>query len=309
MIKKQLVNHSYPQELAFLSYVYPRMQLSHTEKFKQRSLSKGYDGERKLFRLLEKLLPQNYIILTDLLLKHQHTEFQIDLLLIGKDKIYPLEVKNYEGNYVVQQDNWYAASTRNEIRNPIHQLKRSELLLRNVLQQTRFTFSIEPYIIFIHPEFYLYQATLDAPIIFPTQIQRFIRSLKENSFEQTKQQREIASFLVDQSLTQSEHRRLPNYTYAGLKKGIVCVGCSSFVEVLNREKVICEDCGKIESLVSAVERSVVEFMTLFPQEKVTTSTIQHWCHIITSPKTIRRVLKKCFRRVGERNQTHYIARK
>src|SRR5699024_11968702 len=68
---------------------------------------------------------------------------------------------------------------RREIRNPLHQVSRMEILLRNVLNQGKFNFSIESKVVFTHSEFFLYQAPLDAPLIFPTQINRFIEERSE----------------------------------------------------------------------------------------------------------------------------------
>src|SRR5690625_1679348 len=186
-----------PMELHILHLLYSRMNLSASERRQYENLHKGYKGEQKLHDLLHKQLSPDYLVVNDLLLKSNNTEFQIDTLLIGQNKIYPLEVKNYEGDFYIQKDNWYSVSSGNEIRNPLHQLKRSELLLQKFLQHIEVDFSIEPYLIFINPEFYLYQATLDLPIIFPTQVNRFIQQLNTISFNQTGHQQDLAKHLTD----------------------------------------------------------------------------------------------------------------
>lgn len=295
------------QELEILSYIRPRMNLALTEKYKQSNLLKGMEGEHQLYTLLTDQLPSCYGIFTDLLLEGDGTEFQIDILLVGENTIYPLEVKNYEGNFVIQNDNWYAVSSQNEIRNPFHQVKRMEILLRNMLKLGSFNFTIEPYIIFVNPEFYLYQAPLDLPLVFPTQINRFTKKFK-TSFKINQRQKNFINFLDSNRLAQSTHERLPHYTYEGLRKGIVCGECSGFLEIFNQRYLICGTCKGKEPLESAVKRTIIEFITLFPNKKITTNIIQNWCGVIESKKTIRRILKTYLQPVGRNRHTYYVIR-
>lgn len=297
-----------PLELTALSYVQPRMNLSNVDRVRLRNLRKGYEGERKLYAMLEENLPPNYLILTDLLLKQHQTEFQIDLLLIGNDTLYPLEVKNYEGDYVIQGDNWYAAQSQHEIRNPLHQLKRSELLLQQFLKTTSFRFSVESHIIFVNPAFSLYQAPLDIPAIFPTQINQFIKRLQSSPFNQTARHQELAAYLTNQNLARSSREKLPDYHYEKLRKGIVCASCTQFMERVNRKYVICRSCEQTETTEFAVKRSISEFTTLFPNKKITTRIIHEWCGIIESKKVIQRILKKYYRPIGVKNHTYYVDR-
>lgn len=294
------------KELDILFYLQRRMDLSGTQRQKQSNLLKGLEGEQQLYDLLIKQLPSSFEILTDLLLTNNGLEFQIDILLIGDDTIYVLEVKNYAGNFIIQKDNWYVASTRNEIRNPLHQLKRMEILLRNMLQQGKLHFSIESYVVFVHPEFYLYQAPIDLALIFPTQVNRFIKKLQSPTFSVTQRHKNVTDYLKNQRLHRSTYERLPQYTYKNLRKGIVCQECVRFLEVFNQRFVICPSCKTKELIESAVERNVMEFMILFPSEKVTTNTIHDWCDIIKSKKTIRRLLKLFLEPVGVKNHRYYV---
>lgn len=300
---------SIPLELKILKYLQPRMQFSAAQKLHYNNLKKGYEGEQKFHDILDKNLSSDYLIINDLRLKNNQTEFQIDTLLIGNNKIYPLEVKNYEGDFYIRKESWYSISSGNEIRNPLHQLKRSELLLQNILQQTRFNFLIESYIIFINSEFYLYRAALDLPIIFPPQINRFIKELNSISFKQTAQHKGLATYLADQHISRSSYEQLPEYNYDSLKKGIICASCSLFLEPYNYKNFVCNRCGYEEDIQSAIKRSVIEYATLFPNRKITTNAIYEWCHTIKSKKTIRRILKKHLTPVGNGRRTYYTFKK
>ncbi len=299
------IKQSNPLELRILTYLQPRMSLTPAQKLMIQNLNKGLSGERRLLTLLEEHLSSNYLILHDLLFKTNETEFQIDILLIGHDKIYPLEVKNYEGDYYLKQNNWYTVSSGNEIRNPLHQLKRSELLLHKFLQHSQFKFPIEPHIVFINPEFHLYHATTDLPIIFPAQITRFIKKLNTTASNHTNSHKELAIYLKERQLEQSTNEHIPIFTYEQLKKGVVCKFCSNFLTPLNYKRFICKHCESLEDLESAVERSIIEFTTLFPNRKITTNSIHEWCQTIESKKAIRRILKKQMNPNGKGKYTYY----
>jgi hypothetical protein len=142
-------------ELKILRSLNVRINLSASEKQHYLNLKKGYEGEVK-FDSLTASIDREFYILNDLLLESNNTTFQIDSLIITQESIIPCEVKNYEGDYYYQDDKFHKCTTRKEITNPLHQLKRSETLLRQLLQKHGFHLPIEGYLIFIHSEFFLY---------------------------------------------------------------------------------------------------------------------------------------------------------
>jgi hypothetical protein len=161
------------KELLILRSLNSRLNLSTKEKQYYINLEKGYEGEKKFEKLLENQL-SDFLILSDLLLEKNNTVFQIDSTLIFQKKIHLFEVKNYEGDFYIEKDIWYSRSGT-EINNPLEQLKRSESLFRRLLQDLRLTLPVEAHLIFINPEFTLYQAPMNLPIILPTQLNHFIK--------------------------------------------------------------------------------------------------------------------------------------
>jgi len=129
-------------------------------------------------------LSNSWLIMNDLLLEANNSTFQIDSIVISPDTIYLFEIKNYEGDFYIKDDKWFTISGK-EIKNPLLQLKRAESLFRRLLQDLRFSFSIEGYVVFVNPNFFVYQAPLNLPFIFPNQIQRFIKNINLRSPKQT----------------------------------------------------------------------------------------------------------------------------
>ncbi|QOY36399.1 nuclease-related domain-containing protein [Anaerobacillus isosaccharinicus] len=293
-------------ELQLLRSLNMRMNLTEKETNNYINLEKGFIGEQKFDEWLEPL-PDNFLILNDLLLETSNTTFQIDSLVISPDAINIFEVKNYEGDLIVENENWYTR-TGTEIQNPILQLKRCETLLRKLLQQFGHNHTIQVYVVFINPEFYLYQAPLDLPIIFPTQINRFMNKIKLKSLQLKDKHLKLSKQLLAMHLTDSPYKRLPNYDYEILKKGITCEHCHSLNTNYKDRMVVCYDCGHIETHKDAILRSVEEFKLLFPDKKITTSVIYDWCKSNIQKKLIQKILSTYFEQISSGRFTYFIHR-
>ncbi|MBO1003963.1 nuclease-related domain-containing protein [Pseudogracilibacillus auburnensis] len=287
--------HSKPQpskELIIFNHLYPRMNFSANEKLTYDNLKKGFIGEEKFYHILKKTLDPYQLVLFNLLLESNNTEFQIDNTIIIQNTIFLFEVKNFEGDYYFEGNKWYIVSSRKEIRNPLLQLQRTEFLFKQILQKLNVNFDVKSYIIFINEEFTLYQSPLGLPIIFPTQLNRFIKDLNSQPQKLTAHHTKLAKQLMEIHIEESRHSRLPKYEYNQLKKGIVCRFCPGFMSYLSYKKLVCNKCGEEEEIASSVMRSVAEFNLLFPEIKITTRAIHEWCVVVESKKTIRKILLK-----------------
>jgi hypothetical protein len=77
---------------------------------------------------------------------------------------------------------------------------------------------------------------------------------------------------------------------------------SVFVE---GENCICRNCGYKETLRNAVVRSAEEYRLLFPDQKITTNTLQEWCEVVESKRRISRILVKNFKKIGTNRWIYY----
>ncbi|WP_102274803.1 nuclease-related domain-containing protein [Cytobacillus massiliigabonensis] len=290
-------------ELLILKALDSRICLSSKVKQLYFNLKKGYEGEI-LFDSLTEQLQCECLILNDLLLKQNNTLFQIDSLIIMSDTIYLFEVKNYEGNYYYESDKLYKIP-KSEINNPLIQLIRSESLLRQFLHSLGITIPIHSSIVYINPEFTLYQTPLDKPFILPTQVNSFLKKLNKSSTKLNEKHNRMADKLILHHIQDPPFNQLPSYKYEEMHKGITCVNCTS-ITVSNMGKIcICHKCGFEEAVEAAVMRSVEEYKLLFPEKKVTTNIIHEWCKVVKSKKRIRRILSENFKIMGVRQWTYY----
>ncbi|MEH7883706.1 nuclease-related domain-containing protein [Bacillus sp. JJ1609] len=291
------------KELKILTALNTRMDLPEKERQQYWSLLKGFEGELQFDRRIASLETEN-LVLNDLLLEVSGSVFQIDSLVIFQDTVYLFEVKNYEGDYYYE-DEKLRTITDKEVKDPLLQLKRSESLLRQLLNTLGYNFSIKAYVIFVHPEFTLFQAPKDEPIILSTQMNRFMKKLNNIKSKISVRNTKLAEKLMSLHLPESPMERNHEYEYGMLRKGVFCVGCGGVANVYHQPKLLCTSCGKSEHIEAAILRNVDEFRLLFPNEKITTNLIYDWCGGSISKRTIQRYLMKNFKVKGVKNWTYY----
>ncbi|WP_051633420.1 nuclease-related domain-containing protein [Bacillus sp. UNC41MFS5] len=142
-------------ELLILRILNRRIGLTGEEQKKYLNLEKGFKGETQFDELTEKL-ESSCLVLNDLLLEVDNSTFQLDSTLIFQDIIYPFEVKNFEGDFIYEPDRLKKIYGK-DYKNPLDQLKRSKFLLGQLLNNLGYKIPIEGSVVFINPEFTLYQ--------------------------------------------------------------------------------------------------------------------------------------------------------
>jgi hypothetical protein len=280
-----------------------RMKLTEDDQRYYQNQEKGYEGEVQ-FDVFTEMLQCNCYILNDLPLKNNKSSFQLDSSLIFQGTFSLFEVKNFEGEYVYDAEYFKTLSGR-DIQNPLDQLKRSKLMLSQLLQSLGSKLTVEAYVIFINPQFTLYQTPPDLPFILPTQLDRFISKLDQKPSLLNQSHKNLADKLISLHQTESPYTQLPSYEYHHIRKGITCKKCHSFSVLVQGKKVVCHTCGYEEMVTSAVLRMVGEFKLLFPDRKITTNVIYDWCSVVTSKKTISRALGKHLTIKGVHQWTYY----
>jgi hypothetical protein len=300
IVKQRSVSH----ELSVMRSLNTRADLSEEEKKHNINLEKGYQGE-VMFDQLTAELHNDILVINDLCLEFSNTIFQIDTLIISQKAIYLFEVKNYKDDYIYESDNFKLVLSKKEILNPLGQLNRCRNLLQDLLRSLHIQLPLEGYLVFINPEFTLYQAPLNEQIIFPTQLKRLMNTLIQRPSKLTDWHRKIGAQLVSMHLPKNPNSKIPPYEYDLLKKHILCSRCFSFMTYDGDWKVFCEKCDCEEHVDSAILRSVEELKLLFPDKKITTNLVYDWCGGIGSMKKYRRILKQNYKVVGDNKWTYF----
>nr|WP_275670732.1 nuclease-related domain-containing protein [Neobacillus notoginsengisoli] len=240
-----------------------------------------------------------------MLLELNGSYFQLDTVIISGGVIHLIDTKNYSDDYFWENGKLYFLSTKKECKNPVEQLNRGLLLFKQLLHSLKLNYLVEAFAIFIHPEFTLYQAPTDLPIIHPTQVKRFIDELDKTKSVLNDGHKKLAQALISLNQPKNPFEKLPEYKYEQLRKGIFSKCCETQLFVVNLNRFLCLKCGESEKIEDAIIRNVNEYKFLFPDRKITTSSIQEWCQTGLSKRTITRVLKKHFTAFGNTSNTFY----
>lgn len=295
-----------PGELKLLRMLKARGGLVDESRFW--NLEKGYRGE-VLFDKWFSELDGEWIVVNDLLLEYAGSLFQIDSLVIGADRVYLFEVKNFEGDFYLDEGRWMSSISNNEIKNPLLQMQRCETALRQLLRSLGYQFSIEASLIFINLEFTLFNCSPRLPFVFCSQLNRFSKKLLKQSSSSARlntRHSRLAEKLCELHMEKSPYERLPEYKYEDLRKGIVCVGCGGMGVRHERKMLICNECDFKEEYKASVIRSITELMSLFPERPLTSKNIFEWCNGLVTLRSIQRILIKNFSLEGFGRSSHYI---
>lgn len=293
------------EEVMVLRSLNNRMKLSPEDLIYYRNLERGLVGERLFDEHLKKKLTNDYLVISDITFKHNNKTFQIDSLVISQHKIYIFEVKYFEGDYIIK-DNHFCTLNGKERYDPMSQLNRTESLMRQLLQYHNINIQREGYVVFVNPEFYLYNAPLNHQVIFPTQINRFLKKLDSIPSQLNSFHYNLADKLMEISLKETQYSQIPKYEYNDLRKGFICEKCNTIISDFKGHNICCNHCGHLESFQSAVLRHTEEFSLLFPDRKITTRSIMEWCNQKEHEKTFQRILLKNYVSVGFGKGTYYI---
>lgn len=293
MFKK---NRSEPEDLRVMKALNYRMELPDKDKQYYLNLQKGFEGEVLFDEYLQRIEIESFI-LNDLLFELNHSHFQIDSLLISQDHLHLFEVKNYEGEFYFEGEKFKKINGV-EVKNPMLQLDRNESLFRQLMHSFHLKIPIRAYLIFINPEFTLYQAPLDRRIILPTNLNRLIQQIDTQKSTLNNQHARLSEKLLSAHLTKSPFSKVPEYDYNELRKGVFCESCGTVMEEYQGHIFTCKKCAMNEKTDKVVLRNVQEYKLLFPHKKISTNSIFEWCGGVFPKKTIKQILKKNFEIAG-----------
>ncbi|SEI60774.1 Nuclease-related domain-containing protein [Alkalibacterium gilvum] len=287
-----------------LNYLDKRTKLDNTDKRYLINLEKGYEGEERFDTLVKTYLTGEALVINDLLIENKGNVFQIDALIVTTDTLYLYEIKNYKGDFQMNSGQLSYTSGQ-EIRNPLTQLKRTKELLRQLVKEWGLSYRIEANVLFINETFTLYNANVEDSIIFSTQIKDALIKLNTKCKRLTKQCNYLADKLIDMHKEESLfQKQLPLYNKKELKTGVVC-SCGSFNLIITQRSCYCKVCYKQLSIEELLIGSIEEFKYLFPEQKVTTSTINEWCGNRVNHRKIRHILQTHLMAYGKNSGTYY----
>ncbi|KAA0007311.1 MAG: NERD domain-containing protein [Thermoplasmata archaeon] len=121
--------------LIYLSIIQFSFALFFFERY--RDFKKGFEGELLVIKQLMKL-DDSYLVLNDIKLSPREN---IDHIVIGPNGVFVIETKNYEGDFVCENDRWIKryytkkGLKEYEIKSPSKQVKRNAIRVKKIIRE------------------------------------------------------------------------------------------------------------------------------------------------------------------------------
>ena len=291
-----------PKLLRIYEILSTRMNLDRDDYLYYLNLQKGFEGEC-LFDEFTEPLSSTCLVLNDLLLEHRNSSFQIDTLLVCADKLILFEVKNYEGVHTWGAEK-FTKSTGTVLENPHLQLLKTKVKLEILLQSMSCQMKVEPYVVYVNPEFTLLGAQDNEFYLLPSQMQSFFRNMQMKS-RPNADQRRLADALKNLHNPDYPANKMPEYHYEQLHKGLSCPKCKALTDAFAGHFIHCQTCGERMNVKKLIKKNIDDFRILFPNQKVTTNRMLDWCGSGDKDR-IYRVLRENYLPKGKNHGRYYV---
>ncbi|WP_082235099.1 nuclease-related domain-containing protein [Halobacillus massiliensis] len=217
--------------------------------------SAGHYGENTVYHFLH-YLPSDYLILKDLHLFDGHNHFQIDFLVISKNFLLIIEVKNFKGELIFDFDNSQLlrrlAETLEVFPDPFLQVEHQKIQLAQWLALYDFgNIPIYSFIAIANPN-----TKIETLGNQPCKKERLVRAKGLVSAVYNLSARFSKKFYSTNEMTQLSERLMAentpyhvsllkkyNLSIKDLTPGVLCKGCSCFTMERRRDHWCCKACG------------------------------------------------------------------
>lgn len=282
-----------------------RMDLTNEQQYYLDNLSRGYTGEKEFKGLLEYFIGDCASILTDFTFSVDGVVRQIDALVVFRNAIFVFEVKNYHGDYLFKDGDFYNTKYVDKVKSPLEQLDNTTILFKRLIKRVWYTMPIKSYVVFIGKDFHLYESPRDSNIIMRSQIKKFLNELRLKYQHADQSTKKLVESLW--KFRYLEERRLDiNYSYESIKKSLFCNNDGGEIVLNNRTYYECQKCNEKTPIEVVVLQAIRDFQTLFPEMKLTISNLYDFTGGKISRYHYRKMLNSHYKRLGSGRSVHYV---
>lgn len=211
----------------------------------------GYGGEKEFDYQLKDFHPSYpYAILHDLLLKQDHTYFQIDSLLITPSAIVLFEIKNIAGKLHIKQNPTQfiretAGGERTVLKSPIEEMERKKYYFSAWLKQRGIDAPLLDFIVLAYQNELIIENTVPDRIAFSYEIPNRLRKLEMASIFSADQITQLANELKRAHCIFNHFPLTEKYTIPAneLNRGVSCSICKKLTMTRTGKSWRCRVCG------------------------------------------------------------------
>lgn len=317
-----LKERSIPLTIKKLEALFRRIPVEHNQRVKiEEDLAKfkaGYQGEKSLDYHLSFFKKERYIVIHDLrLIDSEMRFFQIDTIILSPSLLLIIEVKNFVGTlYFDQSFNQLIRKTDGKeeaFLNPIIQVDRQKLQLRNLLEQYKYSnYPIVPLVVLSNSKSIIKASNnireIASRVIHSDALYKKIEELEmkySKNLYTFKEIRKLAKLLIKQNqLLDQNILEKYNVTKDELLTGVICEACKEYSMIRTKGSWYCPHCGCVSK--KAHLHSLYDYYLLIGNT-VKNKQLREFLHISSIYSASRLLSKLNLPSSGtKKDKTHYL---
>lgn len=262
-------------------------------KTKIKILKSGYNGEKELNYQLGQIPQHKYHIFHDLRLPTAEGFFQIDVLLLSPNILINLDGKNHSGKLIIEKNQMIQETidTREIYENPISQINRHKLLLRNWMEENTIppinmdnlvVFTRSSSEIIITPSYNEAENKVCKSHDLIKKIEKIDRYNKKGWMNDLDILKLSDLFLKKHTPKREDILKLFQIPDRDIITGVQCPTCSFLPIIYNRQKWMCPSCKGVSK--DAHLGAINDFFLIF-KPWFTSSEIRQFLHL-PSPRIV-----------------------
>lgn len=298
-----------PTKLEVDTIAYQRGLLKDKEEVRAfQRLVAGHQGEQTALNYLKKYGSRDWIVIPNLWMNH-FGNFECDLALFTRYKCYPLEVKNYFGDFIFKE----GISTLENIQltvNPIFQARKATSNLKEILHRENISVPIEGSLLFTGVDNYvdIQEEVADLNIVTRNQLRHFVKGiLEEEKASVGKAVPWYKIFPLFEKYERKSHFGAKPYSKEMIRQaltGVSCAKCQRFNLEVNKYKATCH-CGHEEDRTEALLRTINEYGILTFYQPFSVKEILHFCDYKFSRSYLTKIIGQHFKKINKGRYTLY----
>ncbi|KOP77916.1 hypothetical protein AMS59_14880 [Lysinibacillus sp. FJAT-14745] len=271
----------------------------------------GYAGEQRVDREWQEIyLEHAHYLLHDVQLKAEGESIhQIDTLLMSRNFVLIVEIKNIVGHVEYMEDNHQFIRITSDgkvdgFRNPFDQVKRHARFLHQIFQKAGYHIPIVYMIVSANPNMIMTPSLSAQPIIHVSGLAEKVEQLftqHQQVYLSEKVLRELSTHILKMH---KPTQWTCDMRMDELKKGVLCSKCDyRFVMQYRQGKWQCEKCGEVDN--QAFNDALKDYRYMYG-ELISNSLFQDFFGI-SCVKTVYKILKSLqLQEVGAKKNRKYI---
>ena len=299
-----------PNRLEFNSVAFRRGLITNKDEVDAfRRLVAGFEGEQTVLAYLKKYGNNHWMVIPNLWMNY-FGSFECDLVLFTKNKCYPIEIKNYFGDFTFKE----GISTLNQHHltvNPIFQARRACSNLQEIFKKENLMIPVEGSLIFVGVDNYveIQSEVTDLNIIPRNHLLHFIQKIRaeENAYTGRPMNWSKIFPLFSKYEIESAFKPEPfdkKFLLQKAKKGISCKKCHGY-QINSHHHIVTCPCGYQETCNEAVLRTIDEYGVLTFKKDFSLNEILVFMDDRFSKTYTRKILTQNFKKIGKGRSTQY----